>query len=198
MTELVTTNTNVSNSAERLNREDWIDEAWRILGKGNMNEVKVNILAKNLCVTRGSFYWHFKNREDLIEALLDRWFTILGLRESIEPQLLDSESAEQSLFLIFQRVIESISGGQSIALRLQAKDDAKLRRRIKEEDRRRLAHFANLFVKIGASESRADELGKLYQAVVVSEYLRNGGSAKSDRIASAREFHDALVSSIRT
>ena len=56
----------------RLQREDWIRAAWEILGEGNLNEIKVKSLATQLGVTRGSFYWHFQSRQELIDALLER------------------------------------------------------------------------------------------------------------------------------
>ena len=68
-----------------LSREDWIEAAWQMLGRGGLDRVNVDALAKELKVTRGSFYWHFKNRDDLIKAILDYWNTLLGLAQSMEP-----------------------------------------------------------------------------------------------------------------
>lgn len=190
--------TQIASSSERLGREDWIDEAWRVLGKGSMSEVKVNILAKNLGVTRGSFYWHFKNREELVDAILDRWFSVLGVRESIEPRLSEQDNIQDRLFSVFRIVIEQVSGGQSIALRLQAKSDLKLRRRIDREDERRRRHFQSLFIEMGAPPERAMQLANLYHAMAVSEYLRCGGLPVPDRLRAARELHDAVIASVHT
>ena len=35
--------------------------------------VKVEVLARQLEVSKGSFYWHFKNRQELLEGVLQRW-----------------------------------------------------------------------------------------------------------------------------
>ncbi len=60
-------------AAERLSRADWIAAARRALVEGGVSEVKVDRLAARIAVTRGSFYWHFKSRAELLDALLDEW-----------------------------------------------------------------------------------------------------------------------------
>lgn len=56
-----------------LTREDWIEAARKVLVVSGVDDVKVDRLAKKLKVTRGSFYWHFKDRKDLHDALLLGW-----------------------------------------------------------------------------------------------------------------------------
>jgi len=63
------------NAAEReaLTREDWILAARKALIRGGIGAVRIVPLAEALKVTRGGFYWHFKGRQDLLDALLDDW-----------------------------------------------------------------------------------------------------------------------------
>ena len=63
----------VNKKTERLSREDWIRGALEILVTVGVEGVKIVPLAKLLGVTSGSFYWHFKNRRELHDALLDYW-----------------------------------------------------------------------------------------------------------------------------
>ena len=53
--------------------EDWIQIARRVLIEEGIVAVKIDRLAKVAGVTRGGFYWRFKNREDLLEALVEDW-----------------------------------------------------------------------------------------------------------------------------
>lgn len=64
-----------STSIERkqLQRFDWLLKALDIFVEEGIEAVRITRLADELGVTRGSFYWHFSNREDLIEALVDYW-----------------------------------------------------------------------------------------------------------------------------
>src|SRR5215472_12218561 len=57
----------------RLEKKDWMRAARLALLEGGPNAVRVETLARKLHVSKGSFYWHFKNREALLEALLREW-----------------------------------------------------------------------------------------------------------------------------
>lgn len=57
----------------RLTREDWLATAKTALVASGIDDVKVDRLAKRMNVTRGSFYYHFKDRQDLVDALLRDW-----------------------------------------------------------------------------------------------------------------------------
>jgi AcrR family transcriptional regulator len=56
-----------------LTGEDWVRAAGRVVSEGGIQAVAVEPLAKRLGVTKGSFYWHFRDRRALIEAVLGRW-----------------------------------------------------------------------------------------------------------------------------
>jgi AcrR family transcriptional regulator len=56
-----------------LGRKEWLRAARLALLKGGVEEVRVERLARHLHVTKGSFYWHFKDREELLEVLLREW-----------------------------------------------------------------------------------------------------------------------------
>jgi AcrR family transcriptional regulator len=44
-----------------------------VLVDKSIDAVRVDVLAKGLKVTRGSFYWHFQDRDDLLKQLLKSW-----------------------------------------------------------------------------------------------------------------------------
>jgi AcrR family transcriptional regulator len=78
-------------SRTRLSREDWIEAALQALADGGPPEVAVERLAARLGATKGSFYWHFADREELISEALGTWereatdALIEGLREVADP-----------------------------------------------------------------------------------------------------------------
>lgn len=61
------------NRAGALKAEDWVEAARSAMAEGGIDAVAVEPLARRLGVTKGSFYWHFKDRKALIEAMLERW-----------------------------------------------------------------------------------------------------------------------------
>jgi AcrR family transcriptional regulator len=56
-----------------LQPEDWIRAAYSQLSSHGIETVRVEILARDLGATKGSFYWHFKDREDLLRRVLQHW-----------------------------------------------------------------------------------------------------------------------------
>jgi AcrR family transcriptional regulator len=57
----------------RLGRADWVAAALAALATGGLAAVAVEPLAGKLGASKGSFYWHFANRDDLIVATLEAW-----------------------------------------------------------------------------------------------------------------------------
>jgi len=57
----------------RLTRDDWITAALAAIADGGLAAVGVEPLAARLGATKGSFYWHFENRDALLEAAIGRW-----------------------------------------------------------------------------------------------------------------------------
>jgi AcrR family transcriptional regulator len=58
---------------QRLSRETWTAAALRALTGGGVAAVAVEPLATALGATKGSFYWHFSDREELLRAALELW-----------------------------------------------------------------------------------------------------------------------------
>ncbi|GHC59328.1 TetR/AcrR family transcriptional regulator [Streptomyces cinnamoneus] len=75
----------------RVSRDDWTMAALRALARGGVAAVAVDALARELDVTRGSFYWHFENRDALLVAALETWEqrattdVIAALRDVTDP-----------------------------------------------------------------------------------------------------------------
>ena len=63
----------VANQKHRLTRQDWIDAALNLLIEAGIGAVSVDQLASRLNITRGSFYHHFTDRNELLRVLLDYW-----------------------------------------------------------------------------------------------------------------------------
>ena len=60
-------------SRARLTSQDWTLAALRALAAGGVGAVRVDAIARELGVTRGSFYWHFADRDALLKAALELW-----------------------------------------------------------------------------------------------------------------------------
>jgi AcrR family transcriptional regulator len=56
-----------------LRQQDWIEAAIDELSTKGLDGLAVEPLARRLQVSKGSFYWHFRDRQELLEAVLDYW-----------------------------------------------------------------------------------------------------------------------------
>ena len=174
-------------TSDSLTREDWIAGAWELLGDAGLDGVRVEPLAKRLGVTKGSFYWHFKDRQELLDALLDRWFAIWD--DQMSPDIDDESTPAERIWALFESVIRRITRGQTVSLRMLSHEDSEVARRIEERDAQRLSFLMQSLVEIGFPREEARVRGQLYQAIMTGEFLRSGGLPVEDRLERAREYH---------
>lgn len=57
----------------KVTRQDWLNVGLDVLVSDGVEKVKVLTLADRLGVSRSSFYWYFKDRKSILDALLDHW-----------------------------------------------------------------------------------------------------------------------------
>jgi AcrR family transcriptional regulator len=56
-----------------LTSADWVEGAIQLISEAGLRALTVEALAARLGVTKGSFYWHFKGRSELLAGTLSRW-----------------------------------------------------------------------------------------------------------------------------
>jgi AcrR family transcriptional regulator len=138
----------------RLSRQAWVQAALDAIAEGGLAAVAVVTLAKQLGATKGSFYWHFANREALVEAALAEWehsHTDAVIAE-IEAS---SDDALQQLRLLFKRVT-ALAARDRIELALLATADHPTVRPVLDRvSRRRIDFTAELFRRLGFSRAEA-------------------------------------------
>ena len=81
-----------SKTRNQLDRNDWIEGAIDVLSDQGVAGLRVEVLAKSFGVTKGSFYWHFKDRQDLLDAVVGVWKE--GRLRDIEKQTTASSGKE--------------------------------------------------------------------------------------------------------
>jgi len=150
---------------ESLTADDWTEAALRALARGGLAAVAVEPLAKALGATKGSFYWHFADRNALIGAALERWETrdteLVIAATSRGPDVVHRLRA--LLWLAFSSVRDgSGSASGSVELALQADATHPLvGPALARVTRRRLAYLTSLFTELGLSPARARDRGLL-------------------------------------
>jgi AcrR family transcriptional regulator len=138
----------------RLTRQVWVQAALDAIAEGGLAAVAVAPLAKQLSATKGSFYWHFANREALVEAALADWEH--SHTEAVIAEIeASSDDALQQLRLLFKRVT-ALAARDRIELALLATaDHATVQPVLERVTRRRIDFVAELFQRLGFPRGQA-------------------------------------------
>ena len=139
---------NPSKPKRRLTRDSWLEVALELLQNDGINAVTVDALAFQLGITRGSFYHHFKDRNDLSKEMLDFWkqrWTV-EIRDDITSQGLDGF---QSLTALQNLIHHRKSADYDTAIRAWAIHNEQAREIVGEADKILLDFIRSQFEKIG-------------------------------------------------
>jgi AcrR family transcriptional regulator len=153
----------------RTPRSRWIDEGLRALAAGGPDAVRIESLAEALGVTKGGFYWHFKNRQALLEEMLDTWEKA-GTEEVIarvESQPADPRAKLQELF----DLAPSADFRVELALRDWSRRDSDVAERLDRVDNRRTEWLRSLFGQFCVDEDDADARSMLAYSLLIGSYF---------------------------
>lgn len=149
---------------QRLDIATWTDSALHVLASRGIDGVRVEVLAKQLGVTKGSFYWHFKDRAALLDAMLQEWrrratLTIIERLESThEPALV---RLHRLLRLQFDARNAEFGANVELAMRLWGRHDRRPAQVLREIDDLRLRYIARLLMELGVTAERSRALAVL-------------------------------------
>ena len=157
----------------QLDRQSWIDAAIDVLANDGLDGLRVETLAKRCKVTKGSFYWHFKDRQDLLEAVLAVWKD--GRIADIVKQTRAEPGRELARIYHVIDVYSSARNSKGIRIELAVRDwarrDPLAAAVVKEVDAKRLDCAARLFVAGGLTEREAVSRSMLLYAYVFGQSL---------------------------
>ena len=137
-------------------RDDWLEVALSVLAVEGVDHVTVLALSERLDVSRSSFYWYFKNRDELLGALLDRWDE-LNTRSIVASTEEPAASVTQAVCNVFRCWINPsiFSPRLDFAVREWARRSAPVRKALERSDRIRTEAVKALFLRFGYEDEDA-------------------------------------------
>jgi AcrR family transcriptional regulator len=174
---------------ETLTPESWIEAATTVLVDQGIDHVRVDVLAGQLQVTRGSFYWHFRDREDLLRRVLQAWSdrsTALLTRRLETARTDPREQLRDVISLPFRGRAAARAARIELAIRAWARRDEMARLAVDASDASRIAYHGQIFEGLGFEPAEARMRGfVLYSWEVAESILHRQGSAahRQERIA---------------
>jgi len=152
---------------KKLGRDDWLRAALQMCEQG-IDQVRVARLAEAIGVTTGSFYWHFKNRQDLLDALLDYWE-----RELTDAAIDHARKADvmplERILLLMEAVMLGNMARYDLPIWAWAQSDSKARRIFNRALKKRFTFAAWMFQEAGFSGEEAAARGRLMVTYMMAE-----------------------------
>lgn len=168
-------------SAKGLGPEAWLAAAWEALARGGVEAVRVEPLATHLGVTKGSFYWHFRDRAALLDALLEDWerHATQGVIDRVDASSAAPRARLSELLRVTTGAPEAPDAEH--AIRAWGAQDPAARARLARVDERRERYVEDLLVSAGITRSKARHRARALYLTLIGEYARvaHGGAPTS-------------------
>lgn len=178
-----------------LSADDWTRAAVALLADHGIESVRVDVLARRLGVSRGSFYWHFKDRAELLQSVLRAWKTFATdqVIQRFETSRTDPHTMIRELIsLPFRGQAAASTARVELAIRSWARSDDVARQAVDEVDARRIAFHAQVFSSLGFSIPEARARAVVLYGYEVAESLLFGQGSASQK-AERRALMEQLV-----
>ncbi len=167
-----------------LTPEDWVRAATQVLVDHGIDHVRVDVLAGELAVTRGSFYWHFRDREDLLRRVLQAWREETTVQLTRRLAVARSEPREllaDVITLPFRGRAAQRAARIELAIRAWARRDPMARQALEEADASRIGYHEALFLALGFGAAEAGHRAFLMYGYEVAESLMPGQGGAAQR-----------------
>ncbi len=153
----------------RTPRSAWVDVALQALAAGGPDAVRVEPLAVCLGVSKGGFYWHFTDRQALIEEMLDTWekTVVEDVIARVESQPADPRAKLQQLFSL----APSVDFAVELAIRDWSRRDRDVAERLHRVDNRRMGYLRSLFGQFCVDEDDVEARSMLAFSLFIGSYF---------------------------
>jgi AcrR family transcriptional regulator len=139
----------------QLQRFDWLQQALEIFIDEGIDAIRITRLADDLGVTRGSFYWHFQNREDLLDSLVSYWKD--KNTAAITESMAQASSLANGIFRFFETCIDAalFDPRLDLALREWARRSRVIHALVDAEDTTRVEALRQFYLRFDYSMPQA-------------------------------------------
>ena len=164
----------------RTPRSKWIEQGLRALAAGGPDAVRIEPLARALGVTRGGFYWHFSDRDALLEELLDTWerTTTEEVAERLEREGGDVTAKLRRLFALTSPGVVRTD----LAVRDWARRDQAVAERLRRVDNRRMDYLRSLFGAFCADPDEVEARCMLFFSLLIGNHFIAADHAARSRL----------------
>ena len=170
-----------------LGADDWLTAANALLASDNIHGVQVSALCQKLGVTKGSFYWHFESRAELLRAILDNWRRrmTLGVVSRLTRTGAEAATRLRELLSLPRRRFSAPATAVEMNVREWGRRDGTAHLAVAEVDQIRSRFFEQCFAELGFEPAEARARAYLAYALMMGDsVLRDtlGESVHDDEV----------------
>ena len=180
----MTSKTNLAQQeTRRLRQSDWIDASISMLLQEGVDAVQVTRLAKYLGVSRGSFYWHFEDRQALLDAMIVVWHDQNS--GALTHALDKASSLSEGVLAFFTLWVDSTRFSPTLeqSVRDWARLDKNIMATVNKEDSARISQLAALFEKFNFTSDEASVRARVLYYAQIGYYALQIKEPMKDRLA---------------
>ena len=148
-------------------KAQWVSAGLEALRTGGVGAVRVERLAEGVGVTKGSFYWHFRDRGELLEALLEFWSS--EMTDAEFDRVRERSGLGARLLALAEDVLQKGMGRYDPAIRAWARTDRRVATAVAQVDRRRIKALTGFFEDGGFTAAEARTRARLFYTFLLGE-----------------------------
>ncbi|MFK7869677.1 MAG: TetR/AcrR family transcriptional regulator [Roseobacter sp.] len=134
----------------KVTKTDWLNAAMQVFIDCGVEDVKIQVLGERLGVSRSSFYWYFKSRADLLDALFEHWHST-NTKAMIAMAERPAATITEAVGNVFRCVLDPdlFDTRLDFAIRDWARRAPDVRGKLRESEDRRLDALTAMFLRHG-------------------------------------------------
>lgn len=144
-----------------VSKAEWLQASLEALSERGVNGITIEGLAKTLGISRAGFYWHFKNRDDLLGELLAYWVHETTLVVTANSQLI-ALAPKFRLIKMAEMILDYDLGRYDMPIRQWARTDAEAARVVRKVNRIRLDFLGTAFSELGFKGEELEMRARLF------------------------------------
>jgi AcrR family transcriptional regulator len=146
---------------KHVSKDQWLAKALDTLGSKGVEAIKIERLAKELNISRSGFYWHFKNRQDLLDHLLDYWVSEYTGVVTDNPDIIKLDPKKR-LFTVMEIIRDKQLAKYDLAMTSWAKLDSQVHKIVKRVVKMRFDYIRSIFADLGFEGDELEMRARLF------------------------------------
>ena len=159
-----------SHNSKRFTKDQWLEAAFEVLAKEGHARIHIEELSKKLGTTKGSFYWHFNDRNDFLLSMADYWVNTANKKVINAVQKVQGD-AKTRLLSLMEIISQKELQKYDLPMRALGLKYPEITKIVKKVDNQRLDFVRNLFVEMGFKGEELEMRTRTFVCTYAGEHV---------------------------